>query len=127
MIARTLGPRLLRVARRMPVVAVTGPRQSGKTTLCRASFPDHDYVSLEPLDAREFAETDPRGFLAQHSGPAVFDEVQRVPGLFSYLQEAVDDDPTPGRFVLTGGCPQASGWRTTPRPTSSETCDRCCK
>ena len=102
MIDRTLKPHLLRAARHSPVVAVTGPRQSGKTTLCRAAFPDHDYVSLEPLDAREFAETDPRGFLAQHSGPVVFNEVQRVPGLFSYLQEEVDEDPTPGRFVLTG-------------------------
>ena len=102
MIARTLEPSLRRAARQSPVVAVTGPRQSGKTTLCRACFPDHDYVSLEPLDAREFAETDPRGFLAQHSGPVVFDEVQRAPGLFSYLQGDVDADPTPGRFVLTG-------------------------
>ncbi len=83
MIARTLEPSLRRAARQSPVVAVTGPRQSGKTTLCRACFPDHDYVSLEPLDGREFAETDPRGFLAQHSGPVVFDEVQRAPGLFS--------------------------------------------
>lgn len=102
MIARTLEPCLRRAARESPVVAVTGPRQSGKTTLCRACFPDHDYVSLEALDVREFAETDPRGFLAQHSGPVVFDEVQRAPTLFSYLQGYVDADPTPGRFVLTG-------------------------
>ncbi len=101
-IARVLEPRLRRAARQAPVVAVTGPRQSGKTTVCRSCFPGHDYVSLEPLDAREFAETDPRGFLAQHRGPVVLDEVQRVPGLFSYLHEAVDDDPEPGRFVLTG-------------------------
>ena len=101
-IARVLEPRLRRAARQAPVVAVTGPRQSGKTTVCRSCFPGHDYVSLEPLDAREFAETDPRGFLAQHRGPVVLDEVQRVPGLFSYLHEAVDDDPEPGQFVLTG-------------------------
>jgi predicted AAA+ superfamily ATPase len=86
----------------MPAVAVTGPRQSGKTTLCRASFPDHEYVSLEPLDVREFAATDPRGFLAQHGGGAILDEVQRAPELFSYLQEELDRDPEPGRFVLTG-------------------------
>jgi hypothetical protein len=86
----------------MPVVAVTGPRQSGKTTLCRASFPNHDYVSLEPLDNRDFAVSDPRGFLAQHRGPVILDEVQRAPDLFSYLQEAVDSDPAPGRFILTG-------------------------
>ena len=101
-IARILEPRLRRAARQLPVVAVTGPRQSGKTTVCRACFPGHDYVSLEPLDVREFAETDPRGFLAQYPGPVVLDEVQRVPGLFSYLHETVDEDPQPGRFVLTG-------------------------
>ncbi|MEX2583926.1 MAG: ATP-binding protein [Gemmatimonadota bacterium] len=83
-------------------VAVTGPRQSGKTTLCRATFGEHQYVSLEPLDTREFAVTDPRGFLAQYSGPAILDEVQRAPELFSYLQAELDRDPTPGRYILTG-------------------------
>ena len=102
MIPRTLQPALLETARTAPVVAVTGPRQSGKTTLCRAAFPDHAYVSLEPLDHRDYARSDPRGFLAQHSGPVILDEVQRTPDLFSYLQEAVDDDPVPGRFILTG-------------------------
>ncbi|MEQ9399106.1 MAG: ATP-binding protein [Longimicrobiales bacterium] len=102
MIDRILAPSLTAAAGRMPVVAVTGPRQSGKTTLCRACFPDHTYVSLEPLDTREFAQSDPRGFLRQHRGPVVLDEVQRVPDLFSYLQEEVDRDPEPGRFVLTG-------------------------
>lgn len=86
----------------MPVVAVTGPRQSGKTTLCRACFPEHEYVNLEPLDVRDFAASDPRGFLAQHPGPVVIDEVQRVPDLLSYLQVEVDQRPDPGRFVLTG-------------------------
>jgi hypothetical protein len=102
MIPRVLGPVAQDLARRMPVVAVTGPRQSGKTTLCRACFPRYDYVSLEPLDVRDFATSDPRGFLRQHAGPVVIDEAQRAPGLFSYLQEAVDDDPSPGRFILTG-------------------------
>ena len=102
MITRRLQDALVEAASQAPVVAVTGPRQSGKTTLCRACFPDHAYVSLEPLDNREFARTDPRGFLRQYSGPAVLDEVQRAPDLFSYLQEIVDSDPTPGRFVLTG-------------------------
>lgn len=86
----------------MPVVAVTGPRQSGKTTLCRECFPGHEYVTLEPLDVREYAMTDPRGFLAQHAGPVILDEVQRAPDLFSYLQEEVDRDAAPGRFILTG-------------------------
>lgn len=86
----------------MPVVAVTGPRQSGKTTLCRAAFPDHGYVSLEPLDVRGYASDDPRGFLNEHDGPVILDEVQRAPELFSYLQERVDEDPTPGSWILTG-------------------------
>lgn len=102
MIDRVIAPSLLKAAKRSPVVAVTGPRQSGKTTLCRSAFAEHAYVNLEPLDTRDFALNDPRGFLREHSGPVVFDEVQRVPELFSYLQEAVDEDPAPGRFVLTG-------------------------
>lgn len=102
MISRVLQPRLEQAAAEMPVVAVTGPRQSGKTTLCRACFPDHEYVSLEPLDVREYAGSDPRGFLGRYAGPTILDEVQRAPGLFSYLQEVVDGDPTPGRYILTG-------------------------
>lgn len=102
MIDRTLADALCKAAALMPAVAMTGPRQSGKTTLCRACFPEHAYVSLEPLDTRDFANADPRGFLARHTGPVVLDEVQRAPGLFSYLQEVVDEDPAPGRFILTG-------------------------
>lgn len=102
MIRRILTDSLVEVASEMPAVAVTGPRQSGKTTLCRASFPDHDYVSLEPLDVRDFARADPRGFLRQHDGATILDEVQRAPELFSYLQEELDRDATPGRYVLTG-------------------------
>ncbi len=83
-------------------MVLTGPRESGKTTLSRACFPDHEHVNLERLDVREFAETDPKGFLAQHAGPVILDEAQLVPSLFSYLQAKVDDDPTPGRFVLVG-------------------------
>lgn len=102
MISRTLRERLLAVAEVMPAVAVTGPRQSGKTTLCRGTFPDHEYVSLEPLDVREFASQDPRGFLRDRRAGAILDEVQRVPTLFSYLQEELDRDSSPGRFILTG-------------------------
>ena len=102
MIRRTIAPQLADLARRMPAVAVTGPLQSGKTTLCRAVFPAHEYVSLEPLDVRDFAVSDPRGFLTRYRGGAVLDEVQRAPSLFSYLQEELDRDPTPGRFILTG-------------------------
>lgn len=86
----------------MPVVAVTGPRQSGKSTLCRLAFPDKPYVSFERLDVREFAQDDPRAFLEQYADGAVLDEIQRVPDLFSYLQVDVDECPEPGRFVLTG-------------------------
>jgi uncharacterized protein len=102
MIPRVLAPRVRHLASKYPAVAVTGPRQSGKTTLCRALFPDLAYVSLEPLDARELASSDPRGFLRRYGAGAILDEVQRVPGLFSYLQEEIDRDPAPGRFILTG-------------------------
>lgn len=102
MIDRTLTSSLRQAASESPAVAVTGPRQSGKTTLCRAVFPDHGYVSLEPLDTRDFARSDPRGFLRTHGPPVVLDEVQRVPELLSYLQEAIDDTPRPGRWILTG-------------------------
>lgn len=101
-IARDLAPELLRAAAQMPSVTVTGPRQSGKTTLCRMLFPSHPYVTLEAPDARAFAETDARGFLAQFPQGAVLDEVQRVPDLLSYLQGMIDDDGTPGRWILSG-------------------------
>lgn len=99
---RTLESTLLQVASKYPVVTVTGPRQSGKTTLCRATFPDHAYASLEPLDTREFARVDPRGFLAQFPDGAILDEAQRAPELFNYLQEVVDEDGRAGRFIITG-------------------------
>lgn len=102
MIDRNLRRALRVAARQYPVVTVTGPRQSGKTTLCRAAFPAKPYVSLEPLDVRSFAREDPRGFLAEHRAGAVIDEVQRAPELLSYLQTEVDDDPRVGRFILTG-------------------------
>ena len=102
MITRDAALRLAELANFYPVVSVTGPRQSGKTTLCRATFPNLPYVSLEPLDVREFATTDPRGFLATLPNGAIIDEVQRAPDLFSYLQTEVDERPTPGRFILTG-------------------------
>ncbi len=85
-----------------PVVVLDGPRQSGKTTLTKAAFPDKVYVTLEPLDTREFARADPRGFLSQYRHGAIIDEVQHAPDLLSYLQEDVDRNPVPGRFILTG-------------------------
>ena len=102
MIVRDLAPFLSRWAQAYPVVTLTGPRQSGKTTLCRQVFPDKPYASLEPLETRAFAREDPKGFLAQFPDGAVLDEVQRAPDLLSYLQGLVDQDPRPGRFILTG-------------------------
>jgi hypothetical protein len=93
---------VLKLAPGFPIVAVTGPRQSGKTTLVKQAFPDKPYVSLENPDQRDFAQTDPRGFLAQYQNGAILDEVQRCPELFSYLQGLVDDKRQPGQFVLTG-------------------------
>lgn len=102
MIPRHLTPTLTRWASKYPVVTLTGPRQSGKTTLCRAVFPDKPYVSLEPMDVRTYAKDDPRGFLSQFPDGAILDEVQRAPDLLGYLQGLVDGDPRPGRFILTG-------------------------
>ncbi len=91
-----------RLAQQFPVIAITGPRQSGKTTLARHVFTDKPYVSLEDPDALSFALADPRSFLARYAHGAIFDEAQRWPDLFSYLQRQVDEDRIPGRFVLTG-------------------------
>jgi len=85
-----------------PVVTLTGPRQSGKTTLVREIFDEYAYVSLEAPDIREFALEDPRGFLSQFKKPAVLDEVQRAPLLFSYIQILVDESGESGQFILTG-------------------------
>lgn len=102
MISRFLGPYLVRDAGFYSVITITGPRQSGKTTLARATFPSHAYASLEPTDERRFAREDPRGFLARYAGPVIIDEVQHVPDLLSFVQAAVDEQPFPGRFILTG-------------------------
>jgi predicted AAA+ superfamily ATPase len=102
MIPRALTETLHRFAQSFPVVAITGPRQSGKTTLARTVFADKAYVSLEDPIERAFALEDPRGFLARFEQGAVFDEAQRWPDLFSYLQGMVDTKRAPGRFVLTG-------------------------
>ena len=101
-IDRDLAPHLVRAASQLPAMTLTGPRQSGKTTLCRALFPQHPYVTLEAPDVRAFAMEDPRAFLAQFPKGAVIDEVQRVPELLSYLQGIIDADPAPGRWILTG-------------------------
>jgi predicted AAA+ superfamily ATPase len=103
MISRTLAPILQHLATQYPAITLTGPRQSGKTTLCRACFPDKPYLNLEAPDTREFAHNDPRSFLARYPEGAILDEVQRVPDQLSYLQPLIDDNPAPGRYILTGG------------------------
>lgn len=93
---------LARLARGFPVVAITGPRQSGKTTLARSAFPRLPYVNLEDPDTRQLALADPRRFFARHAQGAVLDEAQRAPELLSYLLGVVDASQRMGRFVLTG-------------------------
>jgi len=102
MIERDLTPLIRKAARQFPAVTLTGPRQSGKSTLCRALFPTLPYANLEAPDTRAFATDDPRAFLAQYPKGAVIDEVQRAPQLPSYLQGIIDADPRPGRWILTG-------------------------
>ena len=102
MIERDITPCLVDLFRQYPFVTVTGPRQSGKTTLCRETFPHLTYVNLEAPDQREFAESDPRGLLAQIGAGAILDEIQRVPSLLSYLQVVADERRENSLFILTG-------------------------
>ena len=103
MIPRTLAPILARRAQEFPVVFLTGPRQSGKTTLARSTFPDFEYASLEELAPRRLAEEDPSGYLQRLEGArgAILDEVQNTPNLFSYIQRFVDEERT-GPLILAG-------------------------
>jgi len=102
MIDRDLAPRLRQLARQFPAIVLTGPRQSGRSTLCRQQFSRLPYATLESPDVRAFALQDPREFLAQYPRGAVLGEIQNVPQLPSYLQEIIDRDPKPGRWILTG-------------------------
>lgn len=102
MLMRHAGNTLKRLSKCFPVVAITGPRQSGKTTLARMLFNEKPYVSLENPDDREFAETDPKRFLARFPDGAILDEIQRVPALLSWLQGHVDQRGIMGDFIITG-------------------------
>jgi len=102
MITREITNHLLQLAKKYPVVTITGPRQSGKTTLVREFFKNKTYINLELLDNREFASADPKGFLRKIPDGAVLDEIQRVPDLLSYIQDIVDEKQQNGMFILTG-------------------------
>ena len=102
MIYRTLQPKIIELASKFPVITLTGPRQSGKSTLLKECFPHYRYVSLEDPEIRLFAETDPRGFLLTYPDRTIVDEVQRVPNLFSYIQTHVDAENKEGMYLLAG-------------------------
>lgn len=103
MIQRAIADRLLTLSRQFPALTLTGPRQSGKTTVCRVLFDERPYANLELPDRRSLAVEDPRGFLADFPEGGVIDEVQRAPELLSYLQDDIDDHPdSTGRWILTG-------------------------
>ena len=102
MIPRLLKKELIKQLDEYPVVTILGPRQAGKTTLVKDALPDYRYVNLETPDVRQFAEQDPKAFLKNYSDKVIFDEIQRVPELLSYLQGMVDERSGNGQFVLTG-------------------------
>ena len=102
MIQRTIEQLVLKRAAQYPVVTLTGPRQSGKSTLCQALFPNYKYLNLEDLALREFASSDPVGFIHQNQGGVILDEIQRVPELCSQIQVCVDANKRKGEFILTG-------------------------
>jgi predicted AAA+ superfamily ATPase len=102
MIQRAAEATLHRLAKGFPVICVTGPRQSGKTTLARAAFPGKAYISLEDPDIALLAREDPRGLLDGYTDGLILDEAQAVPEIFAYLKTAVDADPVPGRYIVTG-------------------------
>lgn len=102
MIQRDAGGTLKKLSKDYPVLVITGPRQSGKTTLVKSIFSDREYISFENPDVREMAISDPRGFLSRYRDGAVFDEIQRAPDLLSYMQQIIDENIRPGMFILTG-------------------------
>lgn len=102
MIKREIQEKLIQLSGQFPVVAVVGPRQSGKTTLVKMTFKDKSFQNLEEPDTRLFAQNDPRSFLSSSKSGLIIDEAQRVPDLFSYIQSIVDEKKAPGSFIITG-------------------------
>lgn len=102
MIQRNIEKELLTLAKEFPIIVINGPRQSGKTTLSKMVFPNHDYVSLEEPEFRMLAEDDPNGFFKRFNGNIIIDEAQNVPELFSHLQGLADSTDHMGKYILTG-------------------------
>src|SRR5210317_1556621 len=98
MYKRTILKEIKTLAAAFRIISVLGPRQSGKTTLCRMAFPSYQYVSLEDPDTRAYASEDPRGFLSEYRENVILDEIQRVPQLLSYIQTIVDEDNKKAQF-----------------------------
>ena len=102
MVERTLSKFISKNGKKFPIISVTGPRQSGKSTLIKNLFPKYKYINLEDADIREYAEEDPRGFLESQGTKVILDEAQRVPVLFNYIQGIVDKTNKPAQYVLSG-------------------------
>ena len=102
MIDRALKYKVIELTTKFPIVAITGPRQSGKTTLSKMIKPNYKYINLESLSNREFAANDPIGFLTTYQNGVIIDEIQNVPTLFSYLQVVTDERNINGEYIITG-------------------------
>ncbi len=102
MVTRNIINKIRQIATKFPVVALTGTRQCGKSTLLKNCFPDYRFISLEDLDVRQYALSDPRGFLSNFGDHLIIDEAQYAPQLFSYIQTKVDDKNESGMYILSG-------------------------